>query len=477
MVRGLRCAGVVALGRTLANWLLLGLAGVLALPCPARANGLVDAYRAALANDAGLASAREARDAAIEAHPQARAALLPQLDVAASVTREHDVLDSGSVVVDGTSARPPAADVSVDATVTSYGARLRQTLWDVEAFQRLCQSDLEVAAAEVRYRDAQQALILRVATSYFAVLAAADTLSANRGERDAYGALVELAKKRFETGLGARIAVEEAQSFHSLTEQSVIDGELALSDAFRALVEITARAEAPVAPLAETIALAPPDPLAAEPWLGAARADNFAVAAADLAAQAAERGAAAVRGRYWPVVALEGDVSQFHQPLQTGGDERAASVGVALAWPLFEGGRVASQAREADARFRQARADLDARRRAVERDTLAAFRAVVGGIHRIEANRRAVEANRTAVEASRNGVVVGTRTEFDLLNAQNNFYAALRAYFQSRYEYLTQSLTLRAQAGRLGEDDLAAIDAQLVAGGPSVMESLPAELR
>ena len=465
----------VATRRTLAKWTCLGLTAAFTLPCAARANGLLDAYRAAVANDASLAAAREARDAAIETHPQARAALLPQLDVAASARREHDVLEAAAA--DPSGGRPPASDVGVDATVTSYGARLRQTLWDVEAFQRLCQSDLEVAAAEAQYRDAEQALILRVATRYFAVLAAADTLSANRGERDAYGALVEQARKRFETGLGARIAVEEAQSFHSLTEQSVIDGELALSDAFRALVEITTQPGAPVAPLAETIALAPPDPPAAEPWLGAARAENFAVAAADLAMQAAERNAAAVRGRYWPVVALEGGVTQQHLPLDLGGDERVESVGVALAWPLFEGGRVASQAREADARFRQARADLDARRRAVERDTLAAFRAVIGGIHRIEANRRAVDANRTAVEASRNGVEVGTRTEFDLLNAQNNYYAALRAYLQSRYEYLTQSLTLRAQAGRLGEDDLATIDAQLVAGGPSVMDALPAELR
>ena len=59
----------------------------------------------------------------------------------------------------------------------------------------------------------------------------------------------------------------------------------------------------------------------------------------------------------------------------------------------------------------------------------------------------------------------GTGTEFDLLNAQNNYYTALRAYSQSRYDYLTSVLTLKLEAGRLTEHDLAAIDDLLVETG------------
>ena len=62
------------------------------------------------------------------------------------------------------------------------------------------------------------------------------------------------------------------------------------------------------------------------------------------------------------------------------------------------------------------------------------------------------------------GLEVGTRTEFSLLQAQTNYYDARRSYLQSRYDYLTNALTLKQLAGRLGEADLAAVDGLLVSG-------------
>ena len=50
--------------------------------------------------------------------------------------------------------------------------------------------------------------------------------------------------------------------------------------------------------------------------------------------------------------------------------------------------------------------------------------------------------------------------------AQNNYYTAVRAYSQSRYDYLTSLLTLKQQAGRLTRADLQAVDAMLVEVAP-----------
>jgi outer membrane protein len=91
---------------------------------------------------------------------------------------------------------------------------------------------------------------------------------------------------------------------------------------------------------------------------------------------------------------------------------------------------------------------------------------VVSGIQRIAAARRAVASGHDAVEASRRNVEFGTGNEFDLLNAQNNYYTAVRAYDQTRYDYLTSMLTLKQQAGRLTEQDLVGIDQLLVVSGP-----------
>jgi len=90
---------------------------------------------------------------------------------------------------------------------------------------------------------------------------------------------------------------------------------------------------------------------------------------------------------------------------------------------------------------------------------------ILSALNAERAARRAVDSGRAAVEASRRNVEFGTGTEFELLDAQNNYYAAVRAYSQSRYDYLTSVLTLKQQAGRLSEHDLAAIDDLLVETG------------
>jgi len=52
-----------------------------------------------------------------------------------------------------------------------------------------------------------------------------------------------------------------------------------------------------------------------------------------------------------------------------------------------------------------------------------------------------------------------------LLDAQTNYFSAVRAYDQTRYDYLTNVLTLKQQAGRLTEEDLAVIDNLLIEAG------------
>jgi outer membrane protein len=118
--------------------------------------------------------------------------------------------------------------------------------------------------------------------------------------------------------------------------------------------------------------------------------------------------------------------------------------------------------RQSRALFRQSQVNYESIQRDTERQTRAAFRNIVTGIQRIRASRRAMESSQRAVEAMRRNVEFGTGTEFELLDAQNNYYTAQRAYNQARYDYLTSVLTLKQQAGRLTLQDLVAIDNLLI---------------
>jgi len=432
---------------------------------PVRANDLLDLYQLALTRDATLQAATYQRDAAIETRPQALAALLPQLGAQAGASRERAGFESGAIL--NTTAENCVLSANGQTqncygNVHSVGLTLTQTLWSWQSFNQLKEASFQAAGAQATLLGAQQNLLLRVAQAYFAILAAQDQLTTNRNARTAFSTLLNQARTREQTGVGPRSDVDQAQSFYDATEQSVIDAQNALDDANLALTEIVGAHTADIAPLQENIPLVSPDPASVDEWVVSARQDNPGVRAAELSVEASERDISVQRGRGLPTLVLTGSSSRLWQDQALGGNEPLDSVGISFNWPLFQGGAVASAVRQSRAVWKQAAAQYDSIQRDTERQTRAAYRGVVTGIARIAAAHRAADSGNGAVEASRRNLEFGTGTEFDLLNAQNNYYAAARAYSQTRYDYLTSVLTLKQQAGRLSEGDITAVDQFLV---------------
>ncbi len=431
----------------------------------AYANDLKQFYELALTRDTTLEAAHFQRDALVEARPQALAQWLPQISANASATRERAAFDAGPAL------GSQAADCAISSTATTQrcygtahalGLNLSQTLWSFQSFSQLKEANFQVAAAEANFQGAEQSLLLRVAQAYFGILSAADQLATNVAEREAFSTLLNQAKSREQTGVGPRSDVDQAQAFYDATEQPVIDARNALDDANLALTQIVGQHVQGVAPLREDIPLLSPQPATADEWVASARQDNFDVRTAQLNMEAASRDISVQRGRGLPSILLTGSGSKITQDDVLGGNQRLDTIGVSFNWPLFSGGAIASAVRQSRALFREAQANYEAAQRNTETQTRAAFRGIVSGIQRIGAARRAVDSGERAVEAMRRNVEFGTGNEFELLNAQNNYYAARRAFAQARYDYLTSVLTLKQQAGRLTEQDLVAIDNLLI---------------
>ena len=443
--------------------LLLGLLTLMVQA--AAANDLKQFYELALTRDTTLQAAHFQRDALVEARPQAIAQWLPQISANAAAARERAGFDSGPAL------GSQAADCAISSTASTQrcygtahtlGLNLSQTLWSFQSFSQLKEANFQVAAAEANFQGAQQNLLLRVAQAYFGILSAADQLATNVAEREAFSTLLNQAKSREQTGVGPRSDVDQAQAFYDATEQPVIDARNALDDANLALTQIIGQHVEGVAPLREDIPLLSPDPATADEWVTSARLDNFDVRTAQLNMEAASRDISVQRGRGLPTISLTGSGSKITQDEVLGGNQTLDTIGVSFNWPLFQGGAIASAVRQSRALFRESQANYEAAKRTTETLTRAAFRGIVSGVQRIGAARRAVDSGERAVEAMRRNVEFGTGNEFELLNAQNNYYAARRAFAQARYDYLTNVLTLKQQAGRLTEQDLVAIDNLLI---------------
>lgn len=425
------------------------------------ANDLLDTYRKALDQDTTLAAAKFARDAAVEARPQALSAFLPQLNAQAGRSLERTKLhtEGRAVQTDPTqNVRPSSYFNRAD----QYQVTLSQTIWSFEAWRLLKQSDSRVALAEATYRSAQQALILRVAQAYFSVLSANDAVRTNTAERDANERQLLQAKKRFEVGLAAITDVQEAQAAYDGSVATLIGAERTLSNARRALAEITGGYTETAEGLIEEIPLASPNPVSVEDWLGVAREQNFDVQIAELNAAVAEKGVGIAYARHYPTVNLTGSYGSSANSTDLQVDADRGSIGIGITLPIFSGGLTQSQVRQAAATRDQSLALLEGSKRSIERQTRDAYQGVMSGIASVKANLQAVKSNQTALESSQVGLQVGTRTEVDVLNTLRNLYVAQRSYYQSRYDYLISVLTLKQQAGRLTEADLADIDRLLL---------------
>ena len=438
----------------------------------AAANDLLQLYRQAQNHDATLQAALAQRDALIESKPQALALLLPQVSANASAERlriGEQLLAPQQVAGTTITGCQIAAGASTQVCYGDghgYGLSLSQTLWSFQSFSLLREASATAAAAEANLLAAQQALILRVAQSYFGILAARDALATNQGARDAYNTELSHARTREQTGVGPRSDSEQAQAYYDTTEQGVIDAQNALNDAELLMAEVTGSPATKVAPLRDTIPLESPDPASVEDWVTAALKDNPQVRAAHLQAAAADRDIDAKFGKALPSVVLTGGRTRAWQDLTIGGNQADDQIGVSVTWPLFQGGAVASQVRQSRALWKQALAQYAGTQRDTERLTRSSYRDVVTGIARIAAARRSVESFGVAMEADRRNLEFGTSGEFQLLSTQNQYYFAQRLYSQTRYDYLTALMTLKQQAGRLSEADLAAIDGLLVEHTP-----------
>jgi len=123
---------------------------------------------------------------------------------------------------------------------------------------------------------------------------------------------------------------------------------------------------------------------------------------------------------------------------------------------------LSSKERESLAKQRQAEHDLAGAKKDARLKVQDSFLSVKNGVARIAALEQSLKSNQTALEATTLGRDVGTRTELDVLDAQQRVYTSQLELAQARNDYLLGRVRLAMHAGELQESDLRALDAYLV---------------
>lgn len=447
---------------------LILFAGTFAASSTAQAASLLEIYQQALQSDPAIHEAEARRLAALEAKPQARGVLLPQISLDGSYTMSER--SGPTTQFNPVTGELEVFEADIDTDTEFWGATLRQTVFRWDQVVGLKRADKTVARAEAVREAAQQDLIIRVAQRYFDVLGAEDRLRSIHADRQAIARQLEQAKQRFEVGLIAITDVQESQAAYDQAVANEIAAKRTLATAREFLREITGQHVSNLsAPKADMPLIAPAK--SEREWVDLSLSQNLNLVASRIDEQLARDEISFRRTGHYPTLDLvvRTTESTSEQTVSTAlGSQTDTltnpndSIALQLSIPIFSGGATSSRVREAVYLHRASREQLQRVTRETERQARDAYLGVSSEKSRVDALKQAVSSSQTALEATQAGFEVGTRTIVDVLNSQFALYRAITNYEQARYDYLLNVLSLKRAGGTLQVQDLELIDQFLV---------------
>ena len=424
----------------------------------ALATDLMDVYLQSLENDPVFKAAYSTLLANREAVPQARAALLPQLTGAAQAARN---------VINVT-----ASNFSVEQTFNSNQLQLTvsQTIFNYQNWAKVQQAKASVKAAHATFNDAAQDLILRTSKTYFDALLARDTLNFAEAKLRANKRQLEQAQQRFNVGLDAITSVYEAKAAYDQSIAQVISAKNNQINQNENLRKLTNHTYEHLSPLRNNrIPLVTPEPNNADEWIATGIKQNYKLLSAKYSLQAARETIKAQTAGNWPTFSLESSSNKTSNSVGGAGASNFfvpssrlnSNVAIAMNFPMYQGGLVESQTRQAKFEFQTTSEQLEQTYRDVVVNSQIAFNTIVDGISKVKADRQTVVSQQNSLESTEAQFQVGTRTMVDVVNAQQRLFEAQEQLATDQYGLVNAILNLKYLAGTLSVTDIEEINSWL----------------
>lgn len=416
---------------------------------PAYALDLQDAWQLMQLQGPIYRAAVHERDAGLESRALGRAGLLPQLNASASKSR-----------VDGTQEQDNQLGNSVESDLNydseNMAVQLRQPLFNRQKLAEYRQGKQRADYSEAVFDAKTQNVAVRLASRYFDVLLTRETIDLANAKLKAFEQQVAAAQRRFDLGDGTITDVDQATARRDLALAELIEAQDNLLIALRLLQEMLGEVPEHVATLRNDFPTPALQPNNLQAWLSQAQANNPTLRAKHYSQGVAEEEVKRANSGHWPTLDLVlGYTDSQSDSISTIDQQnRYASAGVEFNMPLFSGGAVSAQVRQAVASREQAGEELNATREEVFSATTREFRGVQSGQARIRALQQAVMSTERAQDSAKKGFLAGSSTNVDILNAEEQVFIARRDLLEAKLRYLLARLQLAAAVGLLGDDDI-----------------------
>lgn len=405
---------------------------------------LLQAYQAALQEDATVRAARAASDAARERLPQARAQLLPNIAFSA-VRNRNDLSRTQENPLSGQPVTTDEQHYSFNQTL-----QLRQPLFRKPLWAGLEQAGYIVQDADASFERELQNLGVRVAGSYLEALLAHDQLELVLSQQAFTLTQLDAAHKALAAGSGTRTDIDEAQARLDLNRAQELEARQHLDYTRRQLEVLTRHPAGQIARLyAGKLPLLQPEQQNLDAWLAKAEASSPELRALKARLEAARSEVTKAQGGHYPTLDAVAQITRSASENVTTPSSRYSNraLGLQLNVPLYAGGYTSSIVRQAVAEQTRAEEMLEATRRDLGLRLHREYRGVTEGVAKVGALEQAVRSAEQLVKSTRRSFEAGSRTLVDILNAEQQLQSTRRDLAQARYLYLISRVRLQALAG------------------------------
>lgn len=416
---------------------------------------LMDIYQQALHQDGTLLSALKANQASQELIEQGKALYRPNVTLTANANAtQSDIKYVGANIFrnEGRS----------NFEGYNYGVNARQPIFRKQNWVQMDQSKTQVSQADKQLNLTQQQLILRVTQAYFDVLIAQDNIALLQAQKEATQSQLEQAKANFEVGTVTITDFNEAKARYDLILAQEIAAKNEYEVAQYAIQSITGSKPATLATVKADLKTEALQTM--QNWLEVTEHNHLGIQIQQDALTLAEQEIARNQAAHLPTLDAVASYTKSYANGSTSGfgsDLKSAVIGLQFELPLYQGGAVSSQVRQAVLNKQKAEEDIALARRNAALETQRAYLNLNTSIAQIVAFEQALSSAQSQLDSTKLGFEVGVRTNVDVLNAQQLLFSAKRDLLQARYQYLVNTIRLKAASGLVAEADLAEVNQQL----------------
>lgn len=399
---------------------LLAAAAIASFPVSASAQTLTDSLAAAYMNNPSLNAARAQLRAVDEGVPQALSNYRPQI---------NGTLSAGAVGTGGQLAKPSrnANGKKVSRTgggsyPLSIGINLVQPVFRGFQTQNSVRSaESSVLAEREALRNSEQGVMLDAVSAFVDVIQNLALVRLQEANLQFLNEQVKASQDRFQVGEGTQTDVAQAQASQAQAEADLASARADVQTSraqFRAITGLEAK-KLVLQPVGDKVR-----PKTLDVALTSAQKEHPAILATIHNVDVAMYNVKALEGQTLPQIDLQAGLSRDYTygGVSSSGQTRyqdTASVQLNMTVPIYQGGLVSSQVRQAKEDLGNARIQVDLNRDTVRSQTVSAWYQLDAAEAAIQSARTAVVANQLAV----NGVVeeqrVGQATTLDVLQQQS----------------------------------------------------------